>query len=80
MAIYALAVERAFGVRPEKAYLHFLRPNLIAEVQLDPETLAQARDLIARLRDAQNSLRFDLNEGEHCKTCPYYRSLCPSTV
>ena len=80
LAIYALAVERAFGVRPEKAYLHFLRPNLIAEVQLDPETLAQARDLIARLRDAQNSLRFDLNEGEHCKTCPYYRSLCPSTV
>ncbi|MDQ1471206.1 MAG: ATP-dependent helicase/nuclease subunit [Bryobacterales bacterium] len=73
LAIYALALERALGVRPARAYLHFLRPNRIIEVPLD-----QARDLIAELRDAQDSLHFDLNEGDHCKQCPYYRSPCPA--
>jgi ATP-dependent helicase/nuclease subunit A len=73
LAIYALALEKALGVRPARAYLHFLRPNLIVEVSLD-----QPRDLMAELRDAQNSLRFDRNEGEHCKQCAYYRSPCPA--
>jgi ATP-dependent exoDNAse (exonuclease V) beta subunit len=73
LAIYALALERALGVRPARAYLHFLRPNRIIEVPLD-----QTRDLIAELRDAQDSLHFDLNEGDHCKQCAYYRSPCPA--
>jgi len=80
LAIYALAMERAFGTRPAKAYLHFLRPNSIVEVPVDATALGRARDLIAQLRDAQNSLQFDLNEGGHCKQCQYYRSLCPSTA
>jgi ATP-dependent helicase/nuclease subunit A len=78
LAIYALAIERAFGVKPAKAYLHFLRPDIVAEVPLDPETVKHARNLIAQLRVAQNSLQFDLNEGEHCRQCQYFRSLCPA--
>ncbi len=78
LAIYALALERAFGVRPAKAYLHFLRPDVVAEVPVDLETLDHARRLIAELREAQNDLRFELREGEHCRQCQYYRSLCPA--
>lgn len=73
LAIYALALEKALGIRPARAYLHFLRPNRVVEVPL-----TQTRDLIGELRDAQNSLRFDLNEGDHCKQCAYYRSPCPA--
>jgi hypothetical protein len=40
--------------------------------------LESARGLIARLRDAQERLEFDLNEGEHCRTCPFYRGMCPA--
>ena len=29
-------------------------------------------------RAAQNTLRFDLREGDHCRVCQYYRSLCPA--
>jgi ATP-dependent helicase/nuclease subunit A len=73
LAIYALALERAFGVRPARAYLHFLRPNRVVEV-----ALGQSRDLISELREAQNSMRFDLHEGQHCRQCPFYRSACPA--
>ncbi len=37
-----------------------------------------AGKLIADLRRAQNELRFNLNEGDHCRTCQFYRSLCPA--
>jgi ATP-dependent helicase/nuclease subunit A len=78
LAIYALAIERAFGVKPAGAYLHFLRPDIVAEVSLDPETIKESRGLIASLREAQNSLEFPLNVGGHCRQCQYFRSLCPA--
>lgn len=74
LALYALALERAFGKRPAHAYLHFLRSNTVVEVSLDyPVT-----DLLAELRAAQDTLRFDLREGDHCHTCQFRRSLCPA--
>jgi ATP-dependent exoDNAse (exonuclease V) beta subunit len=75
LALYAIALERALGTRPKSAWLHFLRSDTIVEVPVD--TVA-ARSLITGLRQAQDELRFDLNEGEHCKTCQFYRSLCPA--
>jgi ATP-dependent exoDNAse (exonuclease V) beta subunit len=78
LAFYAMALERALGIRPKVAWLHFLQPNTVVEIALDDATISAARSLIATLRDAQNELRFDLNEGEHCRTCPFYRSLCPA--
>ena len=73
LAIYALALERALGVKPARAYLHFLRPNRVVEVSLGTH-----RDLIGELREAQNEMQFDLREGDHCKQCAYYRSPCPA--
>ncbi|HVW85156.1 MAG TPA: hypothetical protein VHB50_10770, partial [Bryobacteraceae bacterium] len=70
----ALAIERAFGKRPAGAYLHFLRSNTVVEVPL----IHAGTSLITELRDAQDSLRFDLKEGDHCQSCQFYRSMCPA--
>ena len=40
--------------------------------------IANARALVSGLRQAQDALRFDLREGVHCRTCSFYRSLCPA--
>jgi ATP-dependent exoDNAse (exonuclease V) beta subunit len=78
LALYALAMERAFGKRPARAWLHFLRSDLVAEVPLNDETLENARRPIAELRAAQDRLQFDLRVGEHCNSCQFFRSLCPA--
>ena len=78
LALYAIALERALGVRPRVASLHFLRPDTVVEIPLDDDTIAGALALISGLRKAQDELRFPLNEGEHCRSCPFYRSLCPA--
>lgn len=78
LALYAIALERALGSRPATAWLHFLRPDTIVEIPLDDAAIAAARSVITRLRKAQDDLRFDLNEGDHCRTCQFYRSLCPA--
>jgi ATP-dependent exoDNAse (exonuclease V) beta subunit len=78
LALYALAMERAFGKRPARAWLHFLRSDLIAEVPLNDGTIGNARRLIAELRAAQDRLEFELRVGEHCGSCQFFRSLCPA--
>ena len=78
LALYAIALERAFGERPKIAFLHFLRSDVVVEIQLDDNVIASARALIGRLRKAQDELHFPLNEGEHCRSCQFYRSLCPA--
>ena len=74
LALYALAIERAFGKRPAHAWLHFLRSDTLVEVPLDYDVTP----LLAQLREAQDQLRFDLREGDHCHSCQFYRSLCPA--
>jgi ATP-dependent exoDNAse (exonuclease V) beta subunit len=76
LSLYAIAIERAFGQRPSHAYLHFLRADQVLEVPPDYDVYG----LLTRLRDAQENLRFDLNAGPHCRTCQYYRSMCPSNL
>jgi CRISPR/Cas system-associated exonuclease Cas4 (RecB family) len=78
LALYALAMERAFGKRPAYAWLHFLRSDLVVEVPLNDATLDNARQLIADLREAQDRLQFDLRVGAHCEACQFFRSICPA--
>lgn len=78
LALYALALERALGKRPLEAWLFFLRSQNPVRVPVDDGAIQGVRDLLARLLRAQNSLRFELNEGEHCRGCRFYRSLCPA--
>jgi len=74
LALYGLALERVFGKRPAHAWLHFLRSNTLVEV---PANYLVA-NLLAELRIAQDTLQFNLNEGDHCHACQFYRSLCPA--
>jgi CRISPR/Cas system-associated exonuclease Cas4 (RecB family) len=78
LALYALAMEKAFGKRPTAAWLHFLRHDAIEDIPLDAPALDSARRLIGRLRTAQDTLTFNLNEGDRCHSCPFYRSMCPA--
>lgn len=76
--LYALALERVTGRLPDKAFLHFLRPDVTVPVDLAPGLLAQAQETVREFRDAQASLRFPLREGEHCRVCPFFHGLCPA--
>ncbi len=54
LALYAIALERAFGQRPKGALLHFLRHDVVVEIPLGDSTIASVRSLIGGLRKAQD--------------------------
>jgi ATP-dependent exoDNAse (exonuclease V) beta subunit len=76
LRIYALALERYLGRRPDKALLFYLRSGREVEIALDD--LDSAKAAIGRFLDAQQNLRFDLKEGDHCRRCAFYKKLCPA--
>ncbi|MGA2267421.1 MAG: UvrD-helicase domain-containing protein [Bryobacteraceae bacterium] len=76
--LYALAVERFAGRAPDRAWLHFLRPNTVVEVDLTPSLLERPDQIVRDFQDAQSNLEFPLNEGERCRRCPFFRDLCPA--
>lgn len=78
LALYALAIERAFGKRPAEAWLHFLRSNSPVRVPVDNAAIHRVEELLAELARAQDTLQFDLREGERCRACQFHRSLCPA--
>lgn len=78
LALYALAIERALGKRPTEAWLFFLRSNNAVRVPVDAAAIHRVEDLLAGLAHAQDTLQFDLREGEHCRSCQFHRGLCPA--
>jgi len=78
LRLYARAVERVAGRPPDRAWLHFLRPNTVIEVDLSPSLLESPEQMVRDFQEAQSRLEFPLNEGERCKRCPFYRGLCPA--
>ena len=78
LRLYALAVERVAGRAPDRAWLHFLRPNALVEVDLAPTLIESPEQTVRDFQEAQSKLEFPLAEGEQCKRCPFYRDLCPA--
>ena len=78
LRLYALAVERVTGRAVSRAWLHFLRPDKLIEVDLAPSLLDSPEQVVRDLAEAQNRLEFPLNEGPHCKRCEFFRGLCPA--
>ena len=78
LRLYAMAVERVAGRPPDRAWLHFLRPNTVIEVDLTPSLLESPEQIVRDFQEAQSRLEFPLNEGEQCKRCRFYRGLCPA--
>jgi ATP-dependent exoDNAse (exonuclease V) beta subunit len=78
LRLYALALERVTGRVPNKAYVYLLRPNIAIAVDLHPLFLHGAEQTVRAFREAQSNLSFPLNEGEHCRRCPFFLGLCPA--
>ena len=72
LALYAIALGQA------RAYLHFLRPNVVVEVSVGESAQAAVRGLIRELGEAQNSLQFEMRVADHCRTCSFYKGMCPA--
>jgi ATP-dependent exoDNAse (exonuclease V) beta subunit len=78
LRLYARAVERVAGRTPDRAWLHFLRPNTMVEVDLAPTLIESPEQTVRDFQEAQSRLDFSLVEGEQCKRCPFFRDLCPA--
>lgn len=78
LALYGLAIERAFGKRPAETWLHYLRSDTEVRLPLDAASIRSVENLLAELAQAQDTLRFNLHEGERCRTCQFHRNLCPA--
>jgi ATP-dependent exoDNAse (exonuclease V) beta subunit len=80
LRLYAMAVERVAGRPPGRAWLHFLRPNAVVEVDLAPSLLDSPEQVVRDFQEAQASLDFAMNIGDRCHRCPFVRDLCPAVV
>ncbi len=76
--LYAMAVERMTGRAPDRAFLHFLKPNAVVEVDLTPSLIDSPEQTVRDFMDAQEKLQFPLREGDQCKPCPFHKDLCPA--
>jgi ATP-dependent exoDNAse (exonuclease V) beta subunit len=80
LRLYAMAVERVAGRPATRAWLHFLRPNTVVEVDLVPSLLDSPEQVVRDFQEAQASLDFPMNIGDRCHRCPFVRDLCPAVV
>src|SRR5262249_57663968 len=78
--LYALADEQGAGRPPDRAWLHFLRPNTMVEVDLAPSLLDSPEQTVRDFQEAQAKQQFPLLEGEHCRRCPFWGETCPARV
>ena len=60
LRLYALAVERFAGRAPDRAWLYFLRPNTVVEVDLTPSLLERPEQIVRDFEEAQSKLEFPL--------------------
>ena len=79
LRLYALAVERATGRAPQRAWLHFLRPDTPIEVDLTPSLLDAPEQIVRDFQEAQARMEFPLHEGAHCRRCEFFHGLCASS-
>jgi CRISPR/Cas system-associated exonuclease Cas4 (RecB family) len=80
LRLYAMALERLTGRTPSHAWLHFLRPDMALEVDLTPSLIENPEQIVRDFQEAQSKLEFPLNEGPHCRRCPFFRDLCPAPL
>jgi CRISPR/Cas system-associated exonuclease Cas4 (RecB family) len=76
LRLYALALERYAGRRPDKAVLFYLRSNRTVEISLDDTDLAAAQDAVRELKQAQDQLQFPMKAGDQCKKCLFWGGVC----
>jgi CRISPR/Cas system-associated exonuclease Cas4 (RecB family) len=80
LQIYSLAVREIFGRSPDAAYLHFLAPDVMREVNISAAALEEAEKSIAAFFEAHRSGSFPQHPGEHCFSCGYQEAYCPGII
>jgi ATP-dependent exoDNAse (exonuclease V) beta subunit len=80
LRLYALALERYAGRRPDRAVLYYLRSNRMIDISLADSDLAAARNAVRELRQAQDQLQFPLKVGEQCRRCLFWGGVCPAKL
>jgi CRISPR/Cas system-associated exonuclease Cas4 (RecB family) len=80
LRLYALALERCAGRLPDRAYVYLLRPDVAVPIALSAPLVADAGDVVRAMRKAQSEMKFELQDGDHCLRCPFYRGLCPAIL
>ncbi len=78
LRLYAMALEGLTGKAPDQAFVCMLRTGQAIPIQLGRVLLEEARQVVPALKQAQDTLRYELREGEQCHRCPFYRGLCPA--
>ena len=78
LRLYAMAVEQLAGRPPDRAILHFLRPNSLVEVDLSPSLWGSPEQIVRDFIDAQSRREFPLHVTAHCLRCEHYGNLCPA--
>ncbi len=76
LRLYALALERYAGRRPDRAVLYYLRSNRSVEISLTDADLGAARNAVRELKQAQDQLRFPLKVGDQCRKCLFWGGVC----
>ncbi len=65
------------AARADRAWLHFLRPNTVVEVDLAPSLLESPEQIVRDFEEAQSKLEFQLNEGA-LPPVRFLADLCPA--
>jgi len=78
LRLYAMAVEQWAGRAADRAYVCFLGPSVVVEIDLAPSLIESPGEIVREFQKAQDSLQFILNEAEHCHRCPFFHGLCPA--
>jgi len=79
LQLYAIGLEQA-GEKPDRAVLHYLRPDALVEVDLSDEALEQARQEAKAFFQAQETLDYPLDLKPGCRRCPHYQASCPAVL
>ena len=80
MRLYAMALRQHTGRLPNRVCLHFLRPDIVVPVSVDPDDIEAATESICEFSAAQNAAAFPLRESAQCFRCGFYRGMCPVRI
>jgi len=76
LRLYALALKQYTGRIPDRAVLLYLRSVQAMEVDLNEESLENARSAVRAFSAAQQCLDFPMKVGEQCSRCIFWKEEC----
>ena len=80
LQLYSLGIEKWRGRKPDRAVLHFLRPDVTVDIDLETQAMDRAFQLTEEFFAAQSRAAFPLKVGTHCYRCPHFRRACPADL